>query len=210
MKQIKSYLAFTSRPYRWILFLLVPVVLTGIQIFMGGGWMFVIMNMMWMLYAETVADYFPFGGIAAKNIGLPEYIKASGHGREVLRMALAGNMIRQFAEGAAVLGIGLGVFLARTDGAAADGLVLQCAALLLLEYLLAVLMTTAARFFEAIFANLLIAALGVAAFGAGLVPVMEAPAAACVLLGIFAAAASVIGIRVIMKRAEESYYDRVD
>lgn len=209
-KRIKSYLAFTSKPYQWVLFLLVPAVLIGLQMFLGRELIYVLMGMTGMLYAEALADHFAFGGIATKDMGMPEYMKASDHGREVLKMALAGNMIRQLAESAAVLGISLGIFFVRTDAVVTREVCLQCVAVLILSYLIMILMTTAARFFDAIYANLLVAMLGVAAFAAGLLPAMAAPGIMAVLLGLLSVAAGVISIRIIAKRVEESYYDRID
>lgn len=209
-KRIKSYLAFTSKPYQWILFLLVPGAVIGLEVFLGRALIYVEMGMSALVYAEAVADHFAFGGIAAKNMGLPEYMKASDHGREVLKMALAGNMIRQLVESAAVLGVGLGIFFMRTKADVTGEVCLQCVAVLLLGYMITILVTTIARFFEILHVNLLSAMFGVAAFAAGMPLVVAAPGMMLVLLGLLSAAASVVSIHIVGKRMEESYYDGID
>lgn len=208
IKMIRSYLAFTSKPYRVVLFLLAPVVVIGLQMLLGSEWIY--MEIMLLLYIETVADHFVFGGIAAKNMGFPEYIKASCHGREVFKMALAGNMVRQLAESAAVLGITLGIFWMRTGETMSIEESIRCLTWLFLGCLIVTLTTTVARFFEAVHANLLLATIGIIVYALGLWLVMNGAESLVILFGVLTVIAEGISIRIITKRVEESYYDRID
>lgn len=119
---IKSYLAFTSGLYRWILFVLAPLAAVGFQVVLAivarrGGhttgeelsefWMLETILMfgssMILMMAEILLDGRAFGGVAIKSGGSLDYIKASPRGRELMRTALRTDMIRMFLECAGVV-----------------------------------------------------------------------------------------------------------
>lgn len=207
IKQIKSYLVFTSLPYRLLVFLLLPILVIGIQMLMGKELLFVAMIL--MFYVEVISDRFVFGGIAARNVGFPEYIKASCSGRKVLTRALAGNIIRQFVESAAVLFVSTGILQLNTGEKLIGKTFLQCFIVLFWGELIIISITTAARFFEASQAILILTFLGILGF----VPIeiiMLAPSIVLIPLGGLVVAAGMVSIRMIEKRMEESYYDRIN
>ncbi|MCH5340664.1 MAG: hypothetical protein J1E01_04275 [Acetatifactor sp.] len=122
---IKSYLAFTSGFYRWILFVLAPLAAVGFQAVLAiiarrGGhttgeelsefWMLETILMfgssMVLMMAEILLDGRAFGGIAVKRGSSLDCIKASSRGRELMRTALRMDMIRMFLESAAVVLLG--------------------------------------------------------------------------------------------------------
>ncbi len=96
-RMIKCYLTFSTRLYRLIVFLLLPLLAVITAVLLGG-----LAAMFVLLSAEILADRLSFGGIAARGVGLPEYIKSSHRGLSVMRSALVCNLFRQLIYIAAV------------------------------------------------------------------------------------------------------------
>ena len=119
---MKSYLAFTSGFYRWILFVLAPLAAVGLQVAfaiiarrgghttgdeLNGFWMVDAIMMFsssaLLMMAEILLDGRAFGGIAVKRGDTLDCIKTSPKGRELMRTALRTDLIRMFIESAVVV-----------------------------------------------------------------------------------------------------------
>lgn len=119
---MKSYLAFTSGFYRWLLFVLAPLAAVSFQAALAiiarkGGhtlgeelsefWMLetilMFVSSMILMMAEILLDGRAFGGIAVKRGDTLDCIKASSRGRQLMRAALRTDMIRMFLESAGVV-----------------------------------------------------------------------------------------------------------
>lgn len=206
-KQIKCYLAFAPKAYRWFLFLLVPLLVICLQLFLGKEWL--LLEIGGLLWIEIIADYFIFGGIAAANVGMPEYLKASAGGIVLVRRALVGNMLRQLAESIAVPGITMGLFFCKGEALSAKE-ILVYAGMVCWSYLLLLVSNTVGRFFESIQVNLLLG-MGAACFYVlGFLLIVQMPWGMLVLSVLLAIAVGIRGIRLLQMRLERSYYDRVD
>lgn len=104
-KRIKSYLVFTSLFYKLIMFLLMPVAVAGLflwlKIAMGGigvtgdVWMASLM-LSFLSMLEVVSDNWLFGGIQTRNSMKMDYLRTSGRGMGILRNALSVDMGRRF------------------------------------------------------------------------------------------------------------------
>lgn len=204
-RMIKCYLTFSTRLYRLIVFLLLPLLAVITAVLLGG-----LAAMFVLLSVEIMADRLSFGGIAARGVGLPEYIKSSDRGLGVMRSALVCNLFRQLiyiaavAVGCIALGAAKDVF--RMTGS----LWMQTFALCLLTAVLMTAFVTIVRFFELTWAGLIASAFAGVGFGAGIVLVGKSPVLMAALLMPAAVFSAVMGLRMIEKRLERSYYDEID
>lgn len=209
---IKCYLAFTTMAYRIVAFAVLPLVAVVSVLLFGAD--FIYMEIILLLAAEIMMDGLSFGGIAAREVGLPEYVKASGRGKRVMRKVLVGNLIRQFAENAVLILASLCIVavsdagILMPDGGDLAGVDwMQLAAMFLLGYVLMVLGVTVARFFEMMWTGMLVATFAESLFLAGMIPVAVAPGLTTAVLIPVAAVVSTAATRVLEKRMERSYYD---
>lgn len=209
---IKCYLAFTTMAYRIVAFAVLPLVAVVSVLLFGAD--FIYMEIILLLAAEIMMDGLSFGGIAAREVGLPEYVKASGRGQSVMRKVLVGNLIRQFAESAALILASLCIVAVSENGILKPdrGDLIgvdkaQLAAMFLLGYVLMVLGVTVARFFEMMWTGMLVATFAEFLFLAGMIPVVVAPVLMTAVLIPVAAVVSIAATRVLEKRMERSYYD---
>lgn len=210
-RKVRSYLVFTSRTYRLLMFLLVPIALVLLQSFLHPGTFIaaVYLTAVLLTLAEVILDYWVFGGTAVKDGGQLEYLKSSARGRAVIRDALAVNMQRQFLEGVLLLLLCVGSFWLRGDGQfPGTEMLLYCLDALFLGYFFTVAELTIARFFDGIMVNVGIACIGCWVMAGGIYLIMVNNRGMLALLLLLSAAASVIGVKVIMGRVEESYYDK--
>lgn len=204
-RMIKCYLTFSTRLYRLIVFLLLPLLAVITAVLLGG-----LAAMFVLLSAEILADRLSFGGIAARGVGLPEYIKSSHRGLSVMRSALVCNLFRQLIYIAAVtagcigLGAAKGVFCMTGD------LWMQAFDLCLLAAVLMAAFVTVVRFFELTWAGLIASTVADVVFIAGIVLVGRSPVLMAALLLPAAVVVPVMGLRVIERRLERSYYDEID
>ena len=209
---IKCYLAFTTMAYRIVAFAVLPLVAVVSVLLFGAD--FIYMEIILLLAAEIMMDGLSFGGIAAREVGLPEYVKASGRGQSVMRKVLVGNLIRQFAESAALILASLCIVAVSENGILKPdrGDLIgvdkaQLAAMFLLGYVLMVLGVTVARFFEMMWTGMLVATFAEFLFLAGMISVVVAPVLMTAVLIPVAAVVSIAATRVLEKRMERSYYD---
>ena len=228
-KRIKGYIVCTSRLYRLILFLLLPVVVIGQQVGLSvmyrylEGWerdpneIVRIANFsmcamaMIMLAVEIVIDSLAFGGIAAKGGKSPEYLKSSKRGKQLTRVALQTNLFRQFLENGVVL------FLGRASWSIAAGSSVELfgirnlifsLAVLFCQYFAMVIALMVTRRYNSFQVNLTIASIAyfisvLLFFLCGRYGIVMFVSA--VLLSV---AAGIFSQYVTMKRVEESYYDQ--
>lgn len=96
---------FTSFLYKIAVFLLIPLAVTGIGLYMGGrvGMAGVILAAMLLPPAEILSDYWLFGGIQARDPAKMDYLKTSGRGMWVMKNGLSMDLIRKLLSGAVVL-----------------------------------------------------------------------------------------------------------
>lgn len=227
-KWIKSYLVFTGTGSRVVLFLLAPLATAAIQALWGilmntgifgnfADWGLMIglsLAAGIMMQAEVVMDNWVFGGIALKGgVGL-KYLQTSVKGRGVIRNALRCDMLRMLAECAAALCLGAAA------GALAGGdfkellrtgngtKIVFLVIMILDEYVAAAGIKLITRHFGSLHFNTGMAGLGcLALFSVAALAVLTPYFVLAVLVG-EAVLISVLGLRKIMNRVEESYYDR--
>lgn len=210
-QKVKSYLVFTSWGYRLVMFALAPLLLAALQVVslkvMGGSAVpFIIII---LIIAEVVADNWFLGGIQEKSAEKIDYLKTSGKGMKVMESALVTDFVRRFLTAAVVFGVCN--LLSRIWGGQDD---FQSMAVLLLSvlitYSLSVLGTFFTRFGSYLWINMLVsyfaAAVGVVCcvlpmFGvSGLI--------LNVIFAVLSAGASILAVKVAMKKVEGSYYDK--
>ena len=163
-----------------------------------------------LLPAEILADRLSFGGIAARGVGLPEYIKSSHRGLSVMRSALVCNLFRQLIYIAAVAAGCIGLGVAKDIFCMTGDLWMQAFDLCLLVAVLMAAFVTVVRFFELTWAGLIASTFADVVFIAGIVLVGKSPVLMAALLLPAAVVVPVVGLRVIEKRLERSYYDEID
>lgn len=211
MKQkIESYLVFTSLGYRIIMFLALPLVLLGIQIFSTAvlRGTAIPVFVMTLVLVEAVADNWFLGGIQEKGSAKIDYLKTSPRGMKVIKSALVMDLARRLVFCFAFFGLCRLITLWGTGGAAGLGMLLLAA---VLTYTLSVLGIFIARFSSYIWVNLLCGYVGaivgliiLLACSVGIVPTVLANLA----LGILGGGISFLMIKIAMLKVEGSFYDR--
>lgn len=220
-KGMKSYLVFTTGIYRLFLFVVIPVAAVAIQALLmlftdsanavGAGMLLAALTMM---MAEVILDYWAFGGIAVKRGSSLEYLKTSAKGRGMVKTALRHDMLRMFVEGAAVLCLSMIVGDVIRGGLgnltqSMDRFRIMFFSLLVLdEFFVAVSAKLVARHFDNFQINTCIASLGCLVFFPLIGAAVWNRYVVLVLLAILSVSVSILSLRKIMKRVEESYYDK--
>lgn len=210
-RKIQSYLVFTTGLYRLVLFLLLPLFLLGLELFLGSDNFFMIMYVFVtiLLFAEIMLDNWSFGGIAARNNTQIEYLKSSKRGMELIQNGLIASMARQFLECGAVLALGGMIFGIQNKNAVIDVPPLLLGLnLLFLEYTLAVLAVTVARFFDGWMVNMGIAYAASLLLVGGIYLTAINLYVALPVFAVMALIVSVAGVKLTMGRVKESYYDK--
>lgn len=223
-REIKSYLVFTSGALRLLLFLAAPVLLIGFNVSLALNahrlvaaediYLFadlmVFLTAALLMAAEVMLDNWVFGGIAVKGSGSWEYMKASSKGIQLMRTALRTDMIRKFAESAVV------VFLSRTAWTVAGNLgglwnlkgIVMILAMTVCQYFFTVVMLLVTRNFGNWTANLATVSL----LSWGMTPmfilIRQNSYVMLAVLAVLSVAVSVFSQWKIMRRVEESFYDK--
>lgn len=213
IRKIKSYLIFTPVFYRWLMFLVVPAGTIGLQwliepidLFMTGY-----INVMIWVMVEIILDNWVFGGMAVADGKQWEYVKTSKRGMSIVQNALALNMVRQFLEGMIIFIAGWAFFSLRNGrGFSGTGELIIYVDMLLVGYFVTVTALTITRFFDSILINTATASVASLLAVGGVAMVVRWNYCMLMLLVILAAAVSVVGVKLIMRRVRESYYDRAD
>ena len=98
-RKIRSYIVFTSLPYRIIVYFALPVVVAATGFWAGtqgigdGGVMFAAVL---LPLAEIISDNWLFNGIQSRDMAKMDYLKTSGRGMAVMRDALVMDLLRKF------------------------------------------------------------------------------------------------------------------
>lgn len=223
--RIKSYLVFTGFWYRLAVFLLAPLALIGLGLWIErmvwGGRMAtgVIIAAVLLPIVEIVSDNWLFGGIQTKDSMRLEYLKTSGRGMDILRAALWMDLLRKFLSALGIMALCrlAGTWLAAAEGADYGfGMMdwgLEAGVLLyfaLLSYFVSTLGTFLSRFGDMLWINLLAGygAAFVMLFGLILLNLADIIFIIDIICAIFGILISVVTVRTAMKRVERSYYDK--
>lgn len=107
-RMLKSYLVFTSAPYRIVMYVLVPIGMIGISTWAGSrlGEAALLLTAMLLTMLEVISDSWLFGGIQARDPEKIDYLKTSGRGMRLLRNALVMDLARKFLYSLWVVGVG--------------------------------------------------------------------------------------------------------
>ncbi|MFR4351258.1 MAG: hypothetical protein ACLT3H_06230 [Roseburia sp.] len=208
---IQSYLAFTTRLYRMLLFLAMPLLVIAVQllIFRKGNLQSMITTVFLIASVEVLVDSLAFGGISSREVGGMEYLKSSAKGYRVLCTALAVNLARQLLEEIALLLICQGIASAyRGAPLFVEGEMPLFLAVVLLGYFVTVLGVVIARFFTNLAFRMCVMCLEIIPIIGIFTVLRQSYAVASALLVVLSAVAGAGGIWFTMKRGKESYYDK--
>lgn len=210
-KKIQSYLIFVTGPCRFIIFILVPLMTAGLQIYMKPGNPVVaeVIYAMILLIAEIMLDGWIFGGIAMKGAGQLAYINSSKRGLDVMRSALTVSLVRQLVESAVILTVCGVVFYFQYGSRILSGeYVCIYVNIFLLTYVLIVLTLSVTRFFDGIGVCMMAAWIASALLSLGLY-IVDSYIALPVLF-VIAAVGSAVHVKIMMRRVKEGYCDKTD
>lgn len=229
-KRIKSYVVFTSIPYRVAVWALMPAGLVGLAAWLGGriGDLGLPVALMPLVMAEVLSDSWLFGGIQAKDSEKIDYLKSSGRGMGVMGNALAADLARKLLTALAVVSASY-FFIGKAKGGleGMPGSVVDFISagetaqeigflgyLVLLSYSGSAFGTFLSRYGSSIPGNMMVGCVAMILAGmAGMyVPTLIGyPSDSIFLLGLPAAAAgagvSVLAARAAMKKVKGGYYD---
>ncbi len=216
MKQkIRSYLVFASRWYKIIMFMILPAVLLGIQIFSSVVFQgtAIHFSVAALIMVEIMADNWFLGGIQEKGSEKIDYLKTSPRGMKIMRNVLVMDLMRRLLYHGGILGVSW--LLTRIFGTSAEAGKMAGFGTLLLAVAMTYALSAAgifiARFTSYMWVNLLC---GYAGAIAGLVillvctstPIPAAlPDIALVVLG---GGISFLMVKIAMLKVEGSYYDK--
>ena len=210
-RNIKNYLVFTTIPYRVLILVAVPLCLLALELRICRKDFFLAQMVVILLYvtAEVIADNWVFGGVAVKSGRHFEYLKCSKYGGKLIKAALTVNMLRQLVTMAVIslLGLVIGMVM-RGDKSLTGKQMILCVNLILLGYFLTTVQLMLTRILEGALMSIAVASAGgmvlmlgyyvAARFYPVMLPVL-------LVLSVFA---SVLSIKIVMRRMEESFYDR--
>lgn len=214
--KIKSYLVFTSHWYKIIMFIVMPVVLLGIQVFVATMFpvlrdICILLFVMILVLVETIADYGFLGGIQEKGSEKIDYLKTSPRGMEVMRSALVMDLVRRFLSNVGIFGLSCLIILIFGPSDEKIGMLGMLLFVIFLTYDLSVLGIFISRFTSYLWVNLLCGYIGavagfviVLAGAGGFIPIVLIEIA-LVVLGV---GLSVLTVKIAMLKVEGSYYDK--
>ena len=212
---IKGYLTFASLQYRLLVYLVLPLVITGATVFLRYtiGGMGIFFPVVMMVGIEAMADFFLFGGLASKESCGIEYLKTSHRGNALFCNTIWIDAVRR---GIWMLLVSTTYMLIESAIAAQQGVAaivspLEMLVITLIGYTITELCITVARFFSLIqwymlfmyAAEVVLVIVYLALYLNGLV-------AHGLTLGIAALAAvlsTVLSVRILLWRWKGSYYD---
>jgi len=211
-KKVKCYLVFTSLFYRIIMYCLLPLILLGTAFALGCsmGKIALIVIAAPIPLIETVTDNWLFGGLHSKDAEKLDYLKTSGRGMAIIRNALSMDLFRKLLAAAGTLTITCLIVLWRGNGQADQTLIQIWIYGIVLSWFYSVLGTFIARFGGLLWFNLLVGYLmtlleSICWFVPGPLSFWPANALIFAALGV---GASVLTMKIAMKKMEGSYYDQ--
>lgn len=228
-KGIKSYIVFTTRAYRLVLFVLLPFAVIGIQLGLSvmcrplEEWKGDIEDIVYaadiamavaasfIMAAEVHADNWVFGGVAAKTGLSPEYPRSSTRGRQVMRGALRIDSVRRILESTLLLVLGRSCWAVAAGGFTelfAPGGFVSMAAVMLCECFVVTAALSVTRRYDNYHVNMSIAWLACFILVGLLILCRMFSYVMCAVMALLYVSAIVLCQRMTMKRVEESYYDQ--
>lgn len=218
MKQkIRSYLVFASFWYKIIMFIVLPAVLLGIQVFSAAafGGTSIPLSLSALVMMEIMADNWFLGGIQEKNSEKIDYLKTSAKGMKVMESALIMDLARRFLSCVGIFGISWLIMLIFGAPEGSEKVVMIDSAELLLAvfltYTLSVLGIFLARFTSYLWVNLLCGYIGAIA---GLIIFLVGAATPFpavlidIAMAVLGVGLSVLAVKIAMIKVEGSYYDK--
>ncbi|MGN0403420.1 MAG: hypothetical protein ACI4HQ_14350 [Acetatifactor sp.] len=204
-EKVKSYFAVTSTGYRLFVFGLMPLVFVGLYAVFSEK---VRVLMLFLPFAEIVADSFFLGGIQEKDAEGLDYLRSSSRGMRVVRGTLVVDLIRRFFTAMLVLGLCCVMKRLRLGKVSAmEDFVFP----LLLCYSLSLLGILITRFrmyhwvnFAVGYTTSVISIALLFLLTGGVIGVLLGSAIFAVLSVFF----SVVAVKLAMKRVEGGYYDK--
>lgn len=217
-RKIKSYFVFTSFPYRMAIFVILPLAMLAIVGLISMGmerksYFFTpVLIPLFLIVIEVVADNWMFGGIQAKHAEKMDVLRTSGRGMEMIKDALALDLIRRLLSMAGVTAICLLAEMLLMGGTAAGvfEIMPMLLSMLFLCYDISVLGTLAARFGSVVWINYLIGYAGffLGILGSAAVSWQRGGVVSAIMLAVLAVPMSVLTVRVAMKKVRGGYYDK--
>lgn len=220
---MKSYLVFTPGVCRLLLFIAAPVLLIGLNVTLAWNvrrlvlteiYLFadlmVFLTAAFLMVAEVMLDNWVFGGIAVKGSGSLDYMKASPKGIQLMRTALRTDLIRMFAESAGV------VFLSRAAWTVAGNLgglwnlrgIVMILAMTACQYFFTVVMLLVTRHFGNWAVSMVAVWLVSWTMAPMFILIRQSSYVMLAVLTVLSVAVSVFSQWKIMRRVEESFYDK--
>lgn len=213
-KKLRSYLVFYSLPFQILLLIALPIfstLLVLLPLFHNFYIAAICTSIATLFSVEVLADFWIFGGIAAKDGGHPEYLKTSAQGVSFMRNALIQNQIRQFLVELLIFLLGRLLFcLMEKEPFFSQQDLLMGLFLTLMGYFFTVLATLIARFFSSLNIQFLITMIATVLYViTGLLGctriLMALPLA---LLG--SITVTVLSDQIMISKIKEAYYDKAD
>lgn len=232
-KKWKGYLVFTSSIYRIAMFGLVPAGLVAAGAWGGVyiGDIGLMLMVMFLPFVEIFSDSWLFGGIQAKDMEKMDYLKTSGLGMTVIRDALCADLFRKLINAFATISICY-IAMLFFEGEPAEGFrpemlnwmdfirhggpgqeVAFGLYMVLLAYFVSVLGTFLSRYASMLYINLMIGygamvLMVFGLFGPGLrIYLWGGIFLLDVLLAVLGFGASVLTVKIAMKKVEGGYHD---
>lgn len=218
MKTIKGYLAFTSFVYRIAMLGILPVAIIAVDIWaaalMGEDVRVLLVVMPFlMIMVEILADTWMFGGIQGKAAERIDFLKTSPKGMGLLQRALIMDLVRRFLSLSGIMAVCVlvnlawGVEMFGGDAVKGLGVILS---LILSSYAVTVICIILARFGTMLWQSILVGYLGLAieSVYVGFLIVLGHPFVWCCVCGVLAVGASVLAVKIVMKKVRSGYYDR--
>lgn len=218
MKTIKGYLAFTSFVYRIAMFGILPVALVAVNIwaaaFMGDD-VRVLLGVMpfLMIMVEILTDTWMFGGIQGKSAARIDFLKTSPEGMGLLQKALIMDLVRRFLSFSGIMAACVLVNLVwkveMFGGDAVKGLGVILS-LILSSYAVSVFCIILARFGTMLWQSVLVGYLGlvIESVYVGFLIVLGHPFVWCCVCAVLAVGASILAVKIVMRKVRGGYYDR--
>lgn len=209
-RNLKNYLVFTTIPYRIMMLLVVPLCLLALEMRICRRDFFLAQMIVVLLYvtAEVIGDNWVFGGVAVKSGRHFEYLKCSKYGGKLIKAALTVNMLRQLVTMTvlSLLGFVIGIVM-RGDKSLTGKQMILCVNLILLGYFMTTMQLMLTRILEGALMSIAVASAGGMVILPGYYVAARFYLMMLPVLLVLSVLASVLSIKIVMRRMEESFYD---
>jgi len=208
--KIKNYMVFTSLPYRILILVVFPLLLIGLELKNSGESFFLTQMIVMLIFVatEVIADNWVFGSVASKKENYLEYLLCSKRGSKVMRAALTVNMLRQLLTGAVFMLLGIVIYYSTDREQYLTGKqMILCLNLVLFGYFMITVQLLIARFLEGPLMSMSVAIIGMLAVMLGYYVVARFYLIMLPLLAVLSVIASILSVKIVMKRMEACCYD---